>query len=866
MGWFRSHGWTPFDFQVEAWRAFAAGRDGLIHAPTGMGKTLAAWMGLVEEEAMLAGAGAARSGPRSPLRALWLTPLRALAGDTAAALQGACDGVGLGWKIELRTGDTSASVKKRQQTRPPQGLVTTPESLCVLLSRADGPELLRDLKLVVVDEWHELIGGKRGTLTELALSRLRAIAPGLRTWGVSATLANTREAMDALLGFDGAGASRATDAVLVRDHHEKHHEIVTAIPEKIEAFPWSGHLGLRQLPAVIQAIENAKTSLVFCNTRGQAEIWFQSLVKARPEWLGGPGEPAIALHHGSLDRDIRTRVETLLKNGSVRAVVCTSSLDLGVDFPPVDQVIQIGSPKGVARLLQRAGRSGHQPGRASRVVCVPTNAMEVVEFAAVRNAVRQKSIEARRGVTMALDVLCQHILTCACAGPISESELLAQVRTAAAFRMLTDQQWSWAVDFAIRGGAALNAYDRFKRVERDHGMLRVHSPAIARLHRLAIGTILSDASIAVRWTSGGLLGTMEESFISKLSPGDVFVFSGRRLELVHLREMTATVRPSTKRSASFASWQGARMPLSSELARHVRELLEEADSGIFNGPEMQASQRLLTLQREWSALPTPGRLVIERTTTREGHHAFVYPLLGRLAHEGLASLCAYRLAKESPRSFSIACNDYGFELVSPTPIDDGEQVWRRALSDQHLERDLLECVNASGMARRHFREIARIAGLIVPGFPSRGPGSPRMSTKHMQASSELYFDVFRDFDPDNLLLAQARREVLTNQLEFARVVEALAGLRERELVFTAPVRLTPMSFPLWADRLREQLTSEQWSQRVERMLASLEAQAGGAAAVQEAVDPRLAGGMIEPPTSLARRRNRGRTRAVHDRL
>jgi ATP-dependent Lhr-like helicase len=875
---------------LQAWRAFATGRSGLIHSPTGTGKTLAAWMGLIEDEAARAGlspassASAAPAGksavvapnasnmPRTPdapgLRALWLTPLRALATDTAGSLQSACDGVGLKWKVELRTGDTAGSVKSRQREKPPRAMVTTPESLSVMLSYAGAREMLSGVRLVVVDEWHELLGSKRGVQTELALSRLRAWNPGLVVFGVSATLGNIERAAEALLGVpvagDRSGTSAPSPALLIRGVSEKRYEFHTLLPANVERFPWAGHLGLRQLEAVIGAIESANTSLLFCNTRGQAEIWYQSLLKARPEWLrlgamalsetgntapdadradvaspsdsraqrSAPDDSSspdgvlpLALHHGSVDRDLRQRIEAMIKAGRVRCVVCTSSLDLGVDFPPVDQVIQIGSPKGVGRLLQRAGRSGHQPGKVSRVVCVPTNTLEIIEFAAAREAVALGQIESREPIRLALDVLCQHVVTCASGGGFVERDLLNEVRSTWCFANISDEQWRSVMDFSISGGATLRAYDRFARIALKDGRWVVASDTVARQHRLGIGTIVSESAILVRFERGATLGTVEEGFLSKMKPGDVFVFAGRRLELIRLREMTATVRPA-KKSGVMSSWQGARMALSAQLADRVRERFAEGARGELRGPEMRCAGPLLELQSLWSALPTPQTLVIEEVSTRDGHHAFIYPLEGRLVHEGLAALVAFRLARISPRTVIIAANDYGFELVSTTPIDLDEHAWRSLLSPENLSDDLIACINASQIARRHFREIARVAGLLVaqlPGSKARTGRGP--SARHMQASSELFFDVFEEFDPGNMLLLQARREAMDNQLEYVRLQRALDRIRDWSVSVQRPGRLTPLAFPLWADSMRQQLSTESWEDRVQRMLKQLEADA-----------------------------------------
>ncbi len=866
--WFASRNWRPIDFQLQAWRAFASGQSGLVHSPTGTGKTLAAWMGLLESEAERAATlgtpGAIGAGPPG-LRALWLTPLRALATDTASSLQSACDGLALGWRVELRTGDTSGSVKSRQRERPPRAMVTTPESLSVMLSYAGAQALLSGIRLVVVDEWHELLGSKRGVQTELALARLRTWNPGLVVFGVSATLGNIERAGEVLMGASPTRSesattpqtkspgdvppARQTKPLLIRGVSEKRYEFRTLLPPNIERFPWAGHLGLRQIEGVIAAIESSRSSLLFCNTRSQAEIWYQSLLKARPEWMrlgaiamstenevvadasGDAATPPdagvlpLALHHGSVDRDLRLRIEAMIKAGRVRCVVCTSSLDLGVDFPPVDQVIQIGSPKGVGRLLQRAGRSGHQPGRASRVVCVPTNTLEIIEFAAAREAAILGQIESREPIRLALDVLCQHVVTCASGGGFVERELLDEVRSTWCFANLSDEHWRWVMEFSRNGGETLHAYDRFARIAQRDGRWVVASDGVARQHRLGIGTIVSDSAVLVKFERGATLGTVEEGFVSRMKAGDVFVFAGRRLEFVRMREMTAMVRPARK-SGVMISWQGARMPLSAELADRVRMRFAEGARGELIGPEMVCAGPLLALQSTWSSLPTPERLVIEEVSTRDGHHAFIYPLEGRLVHEGLAALVAYRLARLAPRTVITAANDYGFELVSASRIDLDEPAWRALLSPENLADDLIACINASQIARRHFREIARVAGLLVASLPGarqrtgRGP-----SARQMQASSELFFDVFEQFDPGNMLLDQARREAMDGQLEFVRLQRALERIRGWTVSVQRPARLTPLAFPLWADSMRQQLSTESWEDRVQRMLKQLEADA-----------------------------------------
>ena len=799
QAWFDERGWRLFEFQREARDAYLAGESGLIHSPTGSGKSLAAWLGPLAEAAA---AGWPDGGPR----VLWITPLRALAADTRENLAEAAAALGGSWRVEVRTGDTAQSVRARQRRRPPEALITTPESLSVLMSYADGASWFRRLACVVVDEWHELLGTKRGVQLELCLARLRSIAPGLRTWGLSATLANLADARDVLLGPGMAGR-------LVRGQAPKTVRIRSVLPDTPERFPWAGHLGIRLLPAVVAAIEAAGSTLLFTNTRSQAELWFQGLVDARPDWVG-----RIALHHGSIDRKLRRRIEDALRAGELLCVVCTSSLDLGVDFSPVDRVMQVGSPKGVARLLQRAGRSGHQPGAVSEVLCVPTHAFELVEIAAARRAAEQGRIEARRALTRSLDVLAQHLVTVALGGGFEAESMRAEVSRTRAFAGITDAEWGWVMDFVTRGGQALQGYPQYRRVEAMDGRYRVTDRGIGQRHRMGIGTIASDTAMNIRWLTGGSLGTIEESFVSRLERGDRFLFAGRLVELAQVRDMTAYVRRAKKGKRTVPRWQGGRMPLSTELADSVLEVLEAAESDASAPEEVTAVAGVLELQRRWSRLPVPGELLVEVTRSREGVSLFCYPFAGRLVHEGLATLLAWRLSREAPATFTLSANDYGLELLSRQEPDVDAERLARLLAPGDLEADLLACMNTSEIAKRRFRDIARIAGLVFQGYPGRGK-----STRQIQASSGLIFDVLERYDGDNLLLDQARREVLENQLETRRMRETLASIGQKNIVIERPERLTPLAFPLWAERLQSQImSSETWRDRVERMAASLE--------------------------------------------
>ncbi|MGB8853366.1 MAG: ligase-associated DNA damage response DEXH box helicase [Pirellulales bacterium] len=811
--WFTRRDWNAFPFQEEVWQACASGSSGLLHAPTGAGKTLAAWFGAIARTQAID--AESPTPPPAGLRVVWITPLRALAADTVRALEEPLRGphtVARGWTVGTRTGDTSAADRRRLRENWPTALVTTPESLSILLSLDDAHEIFAGLEAGVVDEWHELLSTKRGVQTELALARLRSLRPGLVSWGLSATLSNLDDAVAALVGPARAGEARVVSARIPRRL-----EIETLIPEPMERFPWAGHMGMRLLPQVIATIEKATTTLVFTNTRSQAERWFEAISAARPDW-----KKQLALHHGSVDRDLRTQAEEGLRRGKLRCVVATSSLDLGVDFGPVEQVLQIGSPKGIARLLQRAGRSGHAPGAVGRLVCVPTHALELIECAAARQSVEAGVVEARRPLTAALDCLAQHVVTVACSGGFRETELRAEVMSTHAFADLDDASWRWAIDFAARGGPALAAYPDYGRIVERFGRWYVASKAIARRHRMNIGTIASDATVDVKWLRGGRLGTVEESFMSRLNEGDRFLFAGKPLSLFRFDGLTAWVkRARGPATLQVPRWNGGRMPLSTLLSTAVLELVQHAaepGAGRRVPREVNAVLPLLATQARWSRLPDPDTLLIERWQGRDGHHTFVFPFAGRLVHEGLAALVAWRIASRRPSTLMLAANDWGFEVAGRDPLAADERAWRQLFSPVNLLEDLLACLNGTEMARRHFREIARVAGLVSGG---------RRSDRQTQASAGLIFDVLAEHDAENMLLAQARREVVEQQFEFRRLHDALEQIATREIRIVETSRLTPLAFPIWAEFIQSRLTTQGWLERITDMARELEAAAEG---------------------------------------
>lgn len=809
--WFAARGWKPLPFQRQAWRHYLAGESGLIHTPTGSGKTLAAFGGpLLEalaEKAPSRSSGSRRRVAR-PLRVLWITPLRALATDTTRALAETADALGLPWSVAQRTGDASARDKRLARGGKLDVLVTTPESLSLLLSYPDTAPMFGDLRCVVVDEWHELMGSKRGAQTQLALARLRRWSPRVRTWGLSATLGNLEDACRSLL--PPGQPPRVLSAARPRPM-----TLETLLPADIVRFPWSGHLGLSQLAGVMDRVFSVRTTLLFTNTRAHAELWHQALSSVWPE-----DSATLALHHGSLDPAVRQQAEAGLRDASLRCVVATSSLDLGVDFPSVDQVIQIGSPKGVARLLQRAGRARHRPGETGHVLCVPTHALELAEYAATRTAIAEGVVETRHPPRLPLDVLAQHAVTLALGGGFEADALLAEVRTTHAFATLETATWQLVLDFIVRGGDALEHYPEYRRVVRDaDGVYRVHEKIVALRHRLSIGTIASDGNVSVKFMKGGGLGAVEEAFLSRLRPGDRFRFAGRLLELVRLQDMTAYVRLVKQGDGVVPRWMGGRMPLSSRLAAQVLASLADDRTS----PEMRALGPLLAVQESLSRVPSPGELLVEQVKRRDGYHVFVYPFAGRRAHEGLAALMAWRWGQRHPNTFSLAANDLGFVLSAQLSVALDADLLRELLSPLHLVDDLAHGANLGELARRQFRGIARVAGLLPPSLPGRTPRSLRQ----LQASSGLLFDVLSQHDPGHLLLELARREALEEDLQIADMEGLLGRLRDARVHLTSPASLTPLAFPLWADGMRAHLSTEDWQARVRRAAEQLERRHAG---------------------------------------
>jgi ATP-dependent helicase Lhr and Lhr-like helicase len=801
--WFEEQGWKPFPFQLEAWQSVWKGESGLINAPTGSGKTYSLLIPILLES-FEKGGKIKHLGPK----AIWITPIRALAKEIEYSAMRAIEGLNLNWRVGVRSGDTSTRERAKQKEKPPDFLITTPESLHLLLSQKGYADYFSGLQTIVSDEWHELLGSKRGVLMELALSRLKALNPALKIWGISATIGNMEQSLQVLLG----NYYKTKPYRVVKANIEKEIEVISIFPDEVERLPWAGHLGIQLLDKVIPIIKESKTTLLFTNTRSFAEIWYQKILEVAPELSG-----LIAMHHGSISKELRDWVEDQLHEGRLKAVVCTSSLDLGVDFRPVETVIQVGSPKGVARFLQRAGRSGHQPGAVSRIYFLPTNTLELTEAAALREAMNRNIVEDRIPYLRSFDVLIQYLITLAVSDGFKSDEILTEIKNTVSFSSISDEEWLWVLGFITTGGEALTAYNEYRKVIIENGIYKVENKRIAQKHRLSIGTIVGDNLLYVKFVTGKYLGTIEEYFISRLNPGDVFWFAGKSLELVRIKEMEVHVRKTNKKSGKVPSWQGGRMPLSSQMSEMIRVKIDQSATNTENDAEMKFLRPLMDLQKERSHLPRKNEFLIEYFHSSEGYHVLMYPFEGRFVHEGMAALVAYRIAQITPITFSIAMNDYGFELLSDQEIPIYEAVETNVLGNENLLRDIQASINSTEMARRKFRDIAAISGLIFKGLPGQ-----KIKERHLQSSSQLFFNVFHEYESHNLLLLQAFEEVMDFQLEEARLRKALDRIAHQKIIIAEPEKPTPFAFPIMVDRTREKLTSEKLEDRIKKMKISFD--------------------------------------------
>lgn len=799
--WFSTKNWTPFDFQKDTWQAFSEGKNGLLNAPTGSGKTYALWVPIL--------AKIIAENSKNGLQAVWITPLRALSIEIKQAVELLISDLKLDISVGIRTGDTPQKERAKQSRKMPNLLITTPESLHLLLASKNYPKTFQNCDSIVIDEWHELLGTKRGVQIELALSRLKNLSKNLKIWGISATIGNLNQAQEVLLGHHFRNLK---NSILIKSNLNKNIQVESIIPETMDKFPWRGHLGLHLLEYVIPIIKSSKTTLLFTNTRSQCEIWFQKILEKHPEFAG-----ELAMHHGSIDKTTRIWVENAIRDETLKAVVCTSSLDLGVDFAPVESIVQIGGPKGVARFMQRAGRSGHRPGETSKIYFLPTHAIELIEASALKKAVEHKTVEDRLPYLNSFDVLVQYLVTLAVSDGFYPDEIFPEIQSTFCFQTLTELQWNWALNFITKGGESLQNYEDYKKVEIEaDGKFKVNHRGIAMRHRLQIGTIVSDAVLGVKYLKGGFIGSIEEWFISKLKPGDVFTFAGRNLELVTVKSMQVLVRKSKSKTAKVPSWMGGRLTLTSQMSALLREELYNLNTEN-QSRELKALQPIFERQQQESIVPKPDEFLIETFKTRDGFHHIFYPFEGRFVHEAMGSLLAYRISLLSPISFSLAFNDYGFELLSDQPIDVESILDNNLFSAEYLLDDLQKSLNATEMARRKFRDIAVISGLVFTGYPNK-----LIKNKHLQSSSQLIFDVFKDFEPEHLLYQQAFAETFEHSLEQGRLQKALKRISSQQIIWKSCQNPTPFSFPIITDRLREKLSSEKLNDRIQKMIKKLQ--------------------------------------------
>jgi ATP-dependent Lhr-like helicase len=793
--WMADKDIAPFTFQVETWKKFGNGYSGMVIAPTGFGKTFSVFLALVTD--FLNRPNQYKKG----LKMIWVTPLRSLAKDIAKAMDEAMNEIGLDWVVGVRNGDTDPKVRQQQVKSMPDILVVTPESLHLLLAQKNNLRFFQNLHCIAVDEWHELLGSKRGVMVELAISQLKYYVPKIKIWGITATIGNLDEAVEVLVPYEGKKTK-----ITAKEH--KKIDIIPVLPDEVEILPWAGHLGSKLADKVVPIILESKSTIVFTNTRSQSEMWYQLLLDAYPDFAG-----QIAIHHSSIDAHLRIWIEENLSNGKLKAVVSTSSLDLGIDFKPVDTVIQIGSAKGVARFLQRAGRSGHSPFETSKIYCVPTHSLELIEVAALKEAVKQKVIEPREPQVLCFDVLVQFLMTLAVGDGFYPDELRERIKQVYTFQEMTDEEWKSMIDFLTIGGSALHNYEEFhKVVVMEDGLHKVISRKIAMLHRMNMGAIVSDAMLKVKFISGGYIGMVEEYFISRLKKEEKFILAGRVLEVAMIKDMTVYVR-LTKGKAMAPSYLGGRLPLSSNLGRFLREKLSGALNPKASEKELKFLHPLLANQEKRSHIPKDDEFLVELIKNREGYHLFMYPFEGRLVHEVMAALIAYRISKWAPISFSMAMNDYGFELFSDKEIPVREDNLHQILTRDNLMTDVISSINAAEMARRKFRDIAVISGMVVQNFPGK-----QRSNKALQSSAGLLFKVLEDYDPNHFLVRQAYTEVFNMQLQEQRLVEAFKRIEKSKIILKYSNTFTPLSFPIKIDSLRQTLSSESLDARIKKLL------------------------------------------------
>ena len=769
-GWFETKGWRPRRHQLKMLERARTGRSALLVAATGAGKTLAGFLPTICELAEL---------PTEGLHTLYVSPLKALAVDVQRNLIGPIEEMGLPIRVETRTGDTPSDRKARQRIRPPQVLLTTPESLSLLLSYPDAALMFENLRTIVVDELHGFAKEKRGDLLSLSMSRLQKLAPGLRRVGLSATISDP----DAYRSWLAPDADMDLIDLVIGDPGAEP-DLSILIPE--EKIPWGGHSGYHAIADVMRLIEQHKTTLVFCNTRGLAELIFQKLWDENDQVL------PIGIHHGSLSVEARRKVEAAMAAGKLRALVATASLDLGIDWGDVDLVIQMGAPKGSSRLLQRIGRANHRLDEPSKGMIVPGNRFEYLEARAALDAIDDGELDPEVFRPGALDVLAQHILAMAVAAPFQQDELIAEVRSAAPYAGLKDETFEEVLNFIATGGYALKAYDRFRRlVPEAGGMWRIARPGIAQQHRLNAGVIVEQPLLTVRFRNGRKLGTIEEGFASTLAPGDHFFFAGLSLEVEQFKDTDIVVHASTKR-ARIVTYGGQRMSMSTHLANRVRQML--ADRNDWHRFPDDVSE-WLEVQSERSVLPEPHQLLVE-TFPHEGQHFMVaYSFEGWNAHQSLGMLLTKRMEKAGLKPLGFVANDYGLACYGLEPITDPQSLF----SADILEQEFVDWVESSYLLKTAFREVAVIGGLVERQHPGR-----KKTGRQVSFSTDLIYDVLRRYEPQHLLLRAAWDDARRRMTELGRLVR-LVDRASATMLHVQTDRITPMAVPLMVIVGRESL-------------------------------------------------------------
>jgi len=759
--WFAVRGWEPRRHQLEMLDAARAGRHALLVAPTGAGKTLAGFLPTLAELI---------ERPTDRLHTLYISPLKALAVDVRRNLLTPIDEMGLPIRVETRTGDTPHERKARQRARPPGILLTTPESLSLLLSYEDSAAMFADLGTVVIDEVHAFATGKRGDLLALALARLQRFAPGLRRVALSATVADP-DGYRAWLAPHGDIDSVA----LVQGEKGADPDVAILLPEG--RVPWAGHSAVYAIPQVMAEIETHRTTLVFCNTRGLAELVFQQLWKVNEMKL------PIGVHHGSLSLEARRRAEQAMAEGRLRALVATASLDLGVDWGDVDCVIQMGAPKGSSRLLQRIGRANHRLDEPSEAVLVPGNRFEYLEARAALDAVEQGELDPDVFRPGALDVLAQHVMACACAAPFHADEMLHEVRAALPYSALTRETFERVLGFIADGGYSLRAYDRFKRLTPGKdGLWRVTSPAFVAQHRLNAGIIVEAPMLEVRFRNGRRLGRVEEGFAAALSPGDTFFFAGLALEVERVEATDLIVR-ATARQARIPSYMGARLAITANLADRVRRFLHDRSQW----PRFPADVReWLEVQARRSAIPGPDQLLIETFPHEGRHHMVAYSFEGWNAHQSLGMLVTRRMEAQGLKPLGFVANDYALAVYGLEKIERPAELF----SPDILEHEFVDWVQQSALLKRAFREVAIIGGLVERQHAGR-----KKSGRQVTFSTDLIYDVLRKYEPDHLLLHAAWADARARMTDVGRLAHLLDTAAERMLHIDLP-RVSPMAVPV----------------------------------------------------------------------